>query len=600
MPQKPAPFPSYLKLLEAGPVAMLISRLADGHIVLANDAFLRLTGYARDEAIGRNVADLQLWHDPSARAHMVEMIRQSGHLNNLAMDLRRQGGEVIRVLSSAHVMGAPDEAHIFTIINDLREVDGSLAFFAQNSASLEFAEAAGKIGFWDYDSASGKVHWSYGMELIYGLPRGGFAGTVQDYIQRIHPDDAARNQQESQQAIDARQPFDTTIRILRTDGAVRWVNARGSARWGDDGTFLGASGIQLDISERVEREQQLRLQAQVMTSMQEGVVIVQADTGRIVSANPRFEQMLAYPNGGMAGLHIAAINAATEHSPHEVARRIMDDLQRHGHWRGEVKNQCADGRAIWTTCTVSEFVHEALGKVWISVHTDINDQRVAQHARDQALADLRRLSLNIQDSVEAERLAVSRNVHDQLGAALTGMRMQIESLAALIRPTLPAHAASLLNVARTARSTQLAAREICTRLRPQVLDDVGLVEACRWYATDWSASVGIAVRGRFAKLKLEPDSKLATDMFRVMQELLTNVARHAGAGRVQVSLSGGAAGLNLRVQDDGHGFATQQATQGFGLMGLRERVRHHQGQVLLESGPGGTTVRVSMKHLATP
>jgi PAS domain S-box-containing protein len=464
----------------------------------------------------------------------------------------------------------------------------------------ELAEETAKMGVWDMDAASGKVDWSYGMELIYGLPKGGFKGTVQDFIQRIHPDDVARNLRESQQALDAKQPFDITFRILRADGAVRWVNSRGSARWGYQGAFLGACGIQLDISEQVERDQQMRLQAQVIANMAEGVVMVQADSGTIAYANPRFEQMLGFARGGMVGLHISAINAHADQSPQEVARFIMAELHRHGQWRGEVKNRCADGRELWTTCTVSEFVREDLGKVWISVHTDINDQRQAQHARDEALAQLRRLSLNIQDSIEAERLAVSREVHDQLGAALTGMRMQLEALAAQAAPQSAALASHLLDLAHTARSTQLAARDICTRLRPQILDDVGLVEACRWYARDWSASVGIAVQGRFAKLRAEPDGKVATDMFRVMQELLTNVAQHAGASRVQISLSGGAAALKLRVQDDGHGFVPGQVAHGFGLMGIRERVRHHAGQLLLDSGATGTTVRVSMQNLTVP
>jgi PAS domain S-box-containing protein len=467
-------------------------------------------------------------------------------------------------------------------------------------AHQDFAESVGKIGFWDLDSASGKLTWSYGMELIYGLPKGGFAGTAQDFIQRIHPDDVARNLLESQQALDARLPFDISFRIIRTDGAVRWLSSRGAARWRDDGALLGASGIQLDISEQVERAQQMRLQAQVMANMAEGVVMVHADSGRIAYANPCFEQMLAYPGGGMVGLHVSAINAPTEQSPQEVARRIMADLRQHGQWRGVVKNQRADGRALWSTCTVTEFVHEGLGKVWISVHTDVSDQRQAQHARDVALDQLRRLSSNIQDAIEAERLAVSREVHDQLGAALTGMHMKLEQLAAQLGPESAALASALLEVARTARSTQLAARDICTQLRPQVLDDVGLVEACRWYAKDWSASAGIAVRSRFAKLQTEPNSKLATDLFRVMQELLTNVARHAGASQVQVSLSGGATGLKLRVQDNGHGFAPDHATPGFGLMGVRERVRQHAGQFQLDSGAGGTSARVSMRYLTTP
>jgi PAS domain S-box-containing protein len=437
------------------------------------------------------------------------------------------------------------------------------------------------------------------MDVIYGIPAGSFKGTSEDFIRRFHPDDVAYVLRESQAATDQRRPFDLRFRILRPDGSVRWVSSRGIAQFDGGGACLGFSGFQIDITVQMQREQQLQLQAQVITTMAEGVILIHAETGRIVEANPRFEQMLGYASGGLLGLHIAAINASSDQDPQAVARHIMDELNQHGHWRGEVKNRCANGREIWTTSTVSEFVHEELGRVWVSVHTDINDQHLAQQARDQALAELRRLSLNIQDSVEAERLALSREVHDQLGAALTGMRMQLEALARQLPAQSAGLSQALLDVAQTARNTQLVAREICTRLRPQVLDDGGLVEACRWYARDWSARVGIAVQGRFAKLPSEPDGRVATDLFRVLQELLTNVARHAGATRVQISLSGSAAGLYLRVQDDGHGFAPDHTTLGFGLLGVRERVRHHAGEFTLDSSASGTRVRVRMQHLTT-
>jgi signal transduction histidine kinase len=111
--------------------------------------------------------------------------------------------------------------------------------------------------------------------------------------------------------------------------------------------------------------------------------------------------------------------------------------------------------------------------------------------------------------------------------------------------------------------------------------------------------VWIPVHSTFSDLDREPHTTIATDMFRVMQELLTNVARHAGASEVQVSLSSDASGLQLVVQDDGHGFDTRQTTRGFGLMGVRERVRHHAGDFELESSATGTRVRVRMQSVTT-
>ena len=236
----------------------------------------------------------------------------------------------------------------------------------------------------------------------------------------------------------------------------------------------------------------------------------------------------------------------------------------------------------------------------VALPGDIHDRRLAQDARDQALAQLRCFSLHVQDSIEAERLAVSRDVHDQLGAALTGMRMKLESLAGRIGQGAGVTAAELLALAGVARDTQLAARDICTRLRPRLLDDLGLAEACRWYLQDWSQQVGIRARGRFASPALLPGERLATDMFRVAQELLTNVARHAGASEVRVLLCASASGLALRVRDNGHGFVPAQAGQGFGLKGVHERVHQHRGSFRLETGANGTRVTVTLQHGAGP
>jgi PAS domain S-box-containing protein len=470
----------------------------------------------------------------------------------------------------------------------------AMAPLTRERAHLDFAEVSAKIGFWDHHELEGTLHWSHGMESLYGLPRGVFRGTVDEALQHIHPDDLARYLVERRQAVLDGRAFELRFRIVRADGAVRWVVSKGAVRCGTDGAYLGASGFQVDVTEEMEHKQLMRLQAQVMKNMAEGVVLVCTETGAILFANPRFEQMLGYAGGGLVGLPVSALNGASDQDPVAVDKAIVAQLKQHGRWSGEVKIRCADGREIWTHATVSELHCPGLGTIWVAVHSDVNERRLAQGARDEALAQLRRLSLNIQDAIEEERRAVSRDVHDQLGAALTGMRMKLEALARQVQVAGTVQAADLLAVAGIARGTQLAARAICTRLRPPILDDMGLVAACRWHLRDWSAQVGMGASGRFARLVQEPDDKAATDMFRIMQELLTNVARHAGATRVRLSLSGGPSGLKLRLQDDGHGFAPGQATGGFGLMGVQERLRHHDGQLHIASDARGTTVTVSM------
>jgi signal transduction histidine kinase len=234
------------------------------------------------------------------------------------------------------------------------------------------------------------------------------------------------------------------------------------------------------------------------------------------------------------------------------------------------------------------------------VHSDTTARHLAQAARDQAMVQLQRLSHSVIDQIEEERRAVSREVHDQLGAALTGMHMQLEALAAKLQSVSPALAREAQHLIAQATQTQRAARDICSRLRPALLDDLGLTETCRWYAKEWSRQSGIAIKTRFSALAHEPHPNSATDMFRVLQELLTNVARHAGARNVRISLATAESLLVLRVDDDGHGFATDAPTEGFGLMGLRERVRHHGGVLHLRTDASGTRATATMQWAGLP
>ena len=559
-----------------------------------NTSFLRLVGYTSQELVGFTAGQLGLWANLEARDEMVASIKNAGYRINLPVDIRCKSGDIIRMSCSALVLEIEGETHILTLVHALPDSAYTRTTQAQEIAHLDFVESSASIGFWDFDAASGQVRWSFGMESIYGLPKGGFKGTAEDFFSRIHPDDVGMNLKESQAALDQRRPFEIKFRILRPDGSVRWVESRGSVRFGPAGAYIGASGLQIDITDRVARDQEMRIQAQVIESMAEGVVMVRADNATILFVNPRMEQMLGYSRGALEGRHIHEINARTDMDPTEVARFIIAELRAHGHWRGEVKNLTASGQEIWTSCTVSELTHETAGKIWISVHTDINEKRHAQDQRERALSQLQRMSLNYQDSIEAERAAISRDVHDQLGASLTGLRMKLEALSRQLQTRAPELCKDVDKLFAEVRATQIAARDICTRLRPPLLDDVGLTQACRWYLKEWSQQTGIATTSRLSALKTQPDIRIATDMFRVLQELLTNVARHSGAGRVHVTLNGNAAGIRLGVQDDGAGFVPDPNAVGFGLPGVRERVRHHGGALLIDSGAQGSRITASM------
>lgn len=466
--------------------------------------------------------------------------------------------------------------------------------FRAYSTFIEEAEIATKIGTWYWVNTDNNVHWSAGLEAIYGLPKGGFKGTYEDFVHRVHPDDVQKFEQARDAAIAARKPFNFEFRIVRPDGAVRWVATWGAYKFDSNGNLSIATGINVDITDKKVRQCTLELHSQIFENMVEGVMMVSAETARIVYANHRFESLLGYAPGQLVGKPIATINAPGEYQPEDVANMILQELEAKEFWQGRVKNLRADGDEIWSEAVITSFIHNQFGRVWLNVQYDITAQVLAEQERDRVHANLLRLSLKSQNAIEEERANLSRDIHDEIGSVLTGVRMRLESLARVLPDDAGSSKDALLDIAHTVSKALVTTREFCARLRPAALDDLGLIETMRWYVQDWAGQTDIHVDMRLGCLLQEPGKSLATCVFRVLQELLTNVARHSAASAVRVECSQDHETLKLSVADNGKGYAQNRETTGLGLLGITERLRQFGGTLHMPDSTQGCIATVSI------
>ena len=232
---------------------------------------------------------------------------------------------------------------------------------------------------------------------------------------------------------------------------------------------------------------------------------------------------------------------------------------------------------------------------WYGTNTDIEDRKQAEDALRRSIDQLRALAGHLQSVREEERARVARQIHDELGQALTGIKL--ESVA-LIRE-LPGDAKSQANraesIAKLADETIQVVRRIATELRPGILDDLGLVAAVEWAVQEFEGRTGTKCRLDLPKDDIVIDQQLATALFRILQETLTNIARHAHATQVDVRLAKEGDSLTLDVRDDGKGISEDQLTAGssLGILGMRERAILLGGELSINGSPGqGTTVRV--------
>lgn len=215
--------------------------------------------------------------------------------------------------------------------------------------------------------------------------------------------------------------------------------------------------------------------------------------------------------------------------------------------------------------------------------------------------ELRTLLSYVEKAREEERAHISRDLHDELGQLLTAMRYSLAYIFERFRREPASIDKNLVELERLLQQTTRTVRSVVSDLRPPILDNLGLCSATEWLTERVVRRTGldcqVTARGDDAALS----SELRSSVFRILQESLTNVVRHAQARRVEVSLHIGAERLELCIRDDGVGFAPTASSPGMGLLGMRERALALGARLEIQSQPGaGTEIRCSLKLPAQP
>jgi len=230
----------------------------------------------------------------------------------------------------------------------------------------------------------------------------------------------------------------------------------------------------------------------------------------------------------------------------------------------------------------------------------------AQEALRESEAQLRALAARVQSAREEESIRIAREVHDELGQALTGLKIDLSWLGKkLIQPNaaypLPALAEKAHGMMKVIGQTMQSVRRITTQLRPRLLDDLGLAAAIEWQTQEFQTRTGIHCKAVLEESSIAVLREQATAIFRIYQEILTNVARHANANRVSVLMKKNEREVILQVRDNGRGITKKEmtGTKSLGLLGMRERAVLFGGRVQIEGEKKkGTTVTIHIPLVA--
>ena len=439
-----------------------------------------------------------------------------------------------------------------------------------------------------------------------------------------HPDDRKRERALARRLLRGEIPsYRLERRCLTRDGREVWLDLTALlVRDSRDAPLYGMAMVE-DVTERRRAEETLRASEEryrsFVVNSSEGIWRFESrrpidtslsadeqlemlyDHGYLAECNDAMARMYGYARADdLVGAGFEALRSALSPDARANARAFIEN----GYRRLDAESVGFDANGherLFTSNIIGIVVNGYLLRLW-GTQRDETERKLAEAQVESARRQMRALVAHLHSLTEKERAEIARELHDVLGQGLAGLRMDVSWLGKRL-PNAGDEGARAEMAARVDEMAGLlnrmtdAVKNLSTELRPGVLDKFGLAAAVEWQCQEFARRTGLASTCHLPDGELSLSSELSTALFRILQEALTNVARHAAAESVLVRLSVAGGVAALVVRDDGRGVTAGElsAPASLGLLGMRERAEALGGSLLVERcASGGSVVMVSI------
>lgn len=360
----------------------------------------------------------------------------------------------------------------------------------------------------------------------------------------------------------------------------------------DDGITIFYTDITENKKAEAEIIREQHLSASIINSLP-GIFYLYNKSGRFLRWNKNFEKVSGYSSEEIRNMQPLDFFA-------EPDKALMAKKINHTFTIGEDNVQAnfytKAGNKIPYYFTGVTITYQEMPCL-MGVGLDFSERVRIQEEVNKTSYQLQELTTHLQTIREEERKRIGREIHDELGQQLTAIKMDIAWIGKKIPAEPKAIKDKLVNVIQLLDGSNLAIRRILNELRPAILDEHGLLDALQWHNRQFMQSTGININFTTDNQEMKVSEQIATCIFRVYQEALTNVSRHAGACKVVTSIHISGDNIFLSIEDDGKGFdiGSVKTDKSFGLLGMRERVRALNGSFDIASGQkAGTKIIVRL------
>lgn len=584
-----------------------VSTDMDGRIREFNSVYRDMLGYSEDELRQLTYKDLTppKWHAFEDRIVQEQILRR-GYSDVYEKEYRRKDGTVfpveLRVFLIRDATGQP--AGMWAIVRDITERKRAEAALRESEERFRLLAESSLVGIYLFQDDR-FVYVNPALAAIFGYTVDEIVGKLSPF-DLTHPDDRPLVRQNIRRRIGEEvQSLRYEFRGLRKDGTVVYLESHGGRlEYRNRPAILGTL---VDITERKQIEEALRKSEQRYREMLEQApspILVHDMSGRLIEVNKRACESLGYTRAELLGKYIWEIDP-------EGIRTGKDKLWQSvlaGHQvTFQSRHFRKDGTAFPVEITLGA-MHLDQGPAIFGVAQDITERLRAEAA-------LHALTARLQEVREEESRRIARELHDELGQLLTGLKMDVHWVERELEshqphPRTNALLEKIVGASALVDTAIKTVQRICAELRPGLLDKLGLVEALKWEARQFEDRTGIKCKLHMPEGEPILSAEVATACYRICQEALTNVARHAGATAVEIELRFESSQplsapderghqiprLVLEIRDNGRGIPATKLTdpQSLGLIGMQERARALGGALVVASPPvGGTIVRLT-------
>jgi two-component system CheB/CheR fusion protein len=493
---------------------------------------------------------------------------------------------------------------------------------------LRWALLAARMGTWTLDLETGTQTRDANLNRLLGLDPVETSTPFADFFRHIHSSDHAQVQASFDAAASGRQWLSVEFRVIWPDGSIHWLRDQGDAIVTEQGTLM--AGACADVTERREAQEAVRAGEERLRHILESATdyaVLTMDQYRVVTSwSPGAVATFGFTEDEIIGRPSDVLFTPEDRATGEPVKEV-ETAQRNGRAADERWHMRKDGTRFYASGVLTPLRNGGFVKVARDltdrkrIEDELRDARTRLETRvaertaelkaalDALEAEMARrahLTQQLATIQDDERRRIARDLHDTVGQTLTALSLAVAAVTDSGKLQSPA-ADRLQLVHRLAETLGREIHEVAMQLRPAALDDIGLERSLQTLTDEWFRQTGVPIE-MSAKIGSTPfPMQVKTALYRVVQEALTNVAKHAAASRVSVVLGRSENEAVLVVEDDGIGFdpdSTQAPTAGrrggMGLAIMRERVQLLNGVLEIESAPGGGTTVIARIPLSSP